>query len=117
MKKCANFRTKQRFPALTWASKNIKASLWRSSQNKTGLTQKRSNEDEKILFSIQKYTQKLHIYDARPYLNALANSIKGAGFENSNNYENSQIFFCDIDNIHVVRDSFEKMRNLSQLNL
>ena len=115
--KCANFRTKKRFPALTWNSKNYKGSLWRSSQNKPGVTQKRSSEDEKLLNLLQKTTQKLHIYDARPYLNALANKVKGAGFENSLNYTNSQVFFCDIDNIHVVRYSFEKMKNLSQLNL
>lgn len=117
LKKCADFRTKKRFPALTWNSKNNKGSLWRSSQNKTGVIQKRSVDDEKLLKLLQLSTQKLHIYDARPYLNALANKMKGAGFENSLNYVNSQVFFCDIDNIHVVRESFEKMKTLAQLNL
>jgi myotubularin-related protein 1/2 len=117
LNKCAKFRTKKRFPALTWSSKNNRGTLWRSSQNKTGVIQKRCNEDEKLLNFLQKTTQKLHIYDARPYLNALANKMKGAGFENSLNYKNSHVFFCDIDNIHAVRDSFEKVKTLSQLNL
>lgn len=50
----------------------------------------------------------MHIYDARPYLNAFANKIKGEGFENTSNYKNIELFFLDIENIHVVRKSYKK---------
>lgn len=117
LKRCAKFRTKHRLPVLTWANSKIQGSIWRSSQNKTGITSKRSVDDEKLLEYLQKNTQKLHIYDARPKINAIANSLKGAGFENTSNYKNSQIFFCNIDNIHAVKNSYDKMINLSLLNL
>lgn len=46
------------------------------------------------------------IYDARPKLNAQANRIKGGGFEDNRNYRNSELIFCDIDNIHEVSKCF-----------
>lgn len=49
------------------------------------------------------------IFDARPKLNAQANRIKGGGFEDQRNYRNSEIIFCDIDNIHEVSKCFNKM--------
>ena len=51
------------------------------------------------------------IYDARPLLNAKTNKLKGGGYEDcgpNSHYPNSFITFGDIDNIHVVRESFEK---------
>jgi len=51
------------------------------------------------------------IYDARPKLNAQANKMKkgGGGFESSSNYNNCEIVFCDIENIHEVRKAFNGM--------
>jgi len=54
----------------------------------------------------------LMIYDSRPYLNASANKLKGGGYEDSGpgcNYPNTNLVFCDIENIHTVRSCFEKM--------
>ena len=45
---------------------------------------------------------RIMIFDARPKLNAQANRIKGGGFEDQRNYRNSELIFCDIDNIHEV---------------
>jgi hypothetical protein len=39
---------------------------------------------------------KVRIFDARPYLSAQANKMKGGGFEDIRNYPNCQIVFCDI---------------------
>ena len=52
------------------------------------------------------------IYDARPKLNAQANRIKGGGWEDSKNYRNCNIEFCDIDNIHEVSKCFNKMHEI-----
>jgi protein tyrosine phosphatase len=60
-------------------------------------------------------SKKLIIYDARPYINALANRLKGAGFENISYYTNAEIKFCEIDNIHAVRDSINKLHSLAML--
>lgn len=51
----------------------------------------------------------LQIYDARPYLAALANKAKGKGFEDIKNYKNCEIAFMQIENIHHVRESYKKL--------
>jgi hypothetical protein len=45
-------------------------------------------------------------------LNALANKAKGGGYEDcgaGQNYTNCRLVFCDIENIHAVRNAFDKM--------
>jgi hypothetical protein len=110
----AAFRCKRRLPVLSW--KNGNASIWRSSQNKTGFTG-RNSSDESYLEKICLDTLKLHIYDARPYINAFANKMKGAGFENTDYYKYSEIFFCEIENIHYVRTAYAKVKFISQMTL
>ncbi|GAA6001576.1 hypothetical protein JCM10207_006734 [Rhodosporidiobolus poonsookiae] len=45
------------------------------------------------------------IIDARPGVNAYANSVKGAGTENMKYYKNCEKEYLGIDNIHVMRSS------------
>jgi hypothetical protein len=115
--KVANFRSKKRFPALIWQSSCNNSTLWRSSQAKTGFIDKRNTSDELFFDLLSKETEKFHIYDARPYINALANKMKGMGFENTDNYKNAQLIFCDIENIHCVRQAYNKVRVISQIPL
>ena len=71
----------------------------------------KSEKDVKLLTKIAETSKKLLIYDARPKINAMANKLKGAGYENPSNYPDIdvKIIFCNIPNIHAVRTSFEKM--------
>ena len=109
LKNCADFRTKKRLPALTYKYKN-NVCIWRCSQSKSGFMSK--NEKDKILLTKIADNRKLMVYDCRSYLNAWANKLKGAGFENTKNYDiKMDIKFCEIPNIHTVRYSFEKMYN------
>jgi chromosomal replication initiation ATPase DnaA len=56
---------------------------------------------------------KLMIYDARSYLTAYANKVKNGGFENTKDYyKDCDIVFCDIENIHAVRDAHSKVYEL-----
>ena len=58
----------------------------------------------------------MDIYDARPLLNAKTNKLKGGGYEDcgpNSHYPNCFITFGDIDNIHVVRESFEKAHDMA----
>ena len=48
----------------------------------------------------------LHIVDARPYLNALANCTTGGGYENEKYYVNCKLSFMNIENIHVMRETW-----------
>ena len=54
----------------------------------------------------------LHIYDARPFINAMANKVKGKGYEDTKSYKNCELFFLDIENLHHVRESHKKLLNL-----
>ncbi|CDW86315.1 myotubularin-related protein 2 [Stylonychia lemnae] len=78
----------------------------------------KSPEDELLLLEIGRTnpdaTKKLQIFDARSYINALANRVNKGGFENvKDNYVNCDISFCDIDNIHGVRDAINKVYEMS----
>lgn len=108
----AKFRTKGRLPGLSYYYKKNGTSLWRSSQNKGGITS-RSTSDENMLFKIgntNPSTNKVVIFDARSKINAMANKLNKGGYENCDkHYTNCKLYFCDIDNIHGVRKSYEKM--------
>lgn len=86
-----------------------------------GVMNKRSIDDEDMIVQIGRTANckdniinnsKVVIYDARPKLNAQANRLKGGGFEDIKYYRNSEIFFCDIDNIHEVSKVFQKLQDL-----
>ena len=76
IKEAKNFRTKNRLPALCWIDNRTNVGIWRSSQTKSGITHQRSTSDEKLLEKIREYAEGLIIFDARPYLNALANRVR-----------------------------------------
>ncbi|KAF9963747.1 hypothetical protein BGZ65_012525 [Modicella reniformis] len=118
----AKHRSKARIPALSYLHWN-KASITRSSQPMVGLKQNRSIQDEKLIESIfatntppsptghQVYgsTSTNLIIDARPTANAMVNTAVGAGTENMENYKNCKKVYSGIDNIHVMRDSLNKL--------
>ena len=79
--------------------------LLRSSSPLPGILQRRSTDDEKYL----KLAGVQYILDARPKTSALATHAKGAGFENMSNYSGIKLLFMDIENIHSVRNSMEKL--------
>jgi myotubularin-related protein 1/2 len=109
---CANFRTRNRFPALVWINKEKTASLWRSSQPRTGIRTSRSLEDEafiKQILNTSHCKKQLNIFDARPLINAHANRAFGGGLENKANYEGIEIQFLNIANIHNVREAWNGM--------
>ncbi|KAJ3301525.1 hypothetical protein HDV03_000701 [Kappamyces sp. JEL0829] len=112
------FRSKARIPSLSYIHKN-NISITRSAQPMVGLGQARSIQDEKLVEAIfnshlglgkDVQAQALHlIIDARPLTNAMAQTAMGAGTENESNYPGSKLVFLGIENIHVVRDSFNKL--------
>ena len=60
----------------------------------------------------------MEIFDARPLLNARTNKLKGGGYEDcgpDKAYSNCKITFGDIDNIHAVREAYEKVHDLASL--
>lgn len=138
----AQFRSRNRFPALSWRHPRNKTSLTRCSQPMVGIGQKRSTEDETLLQFINaargfagvnnpdaskstaaqnvkgdrkgsyEYKKPLIIMDARPKINAQANQAAGKGFELPKFYVNTNINFLEIANIHAVRASLESLEEL-----
>ena len=110
IKKCATYRTKERFPALTYRYSKNGRCIWRSSQTKSGIKGK-TNKDVILLTKITEGSKKLYVFDARPLLNAWANKLKGAGYEDTSQYSDisMELTFCGIPNIHAVRGSCHKV--------
>ena len=52
------------------------------------------------------------IFDSRPQLNAVANKLKGGGYEDcgaGKSYPDCQLQFCNIENIHEVQKAYNLM--------
>lgn len=54
------------------------------------------------------------IIDARCLTVAIANRVKGGGYEFTEYYTNCEIQFMNLENIHVIRSSFQSLRILCQ---
>ncbi|EPX73050.1 myotubularin family phosphatidylinositol-3-phosphatase [Schizosaccharomyces octosporus yFS286] len=108
------YRSKNRFPTLTYLHKNS-FSITRASQPLVGLRQNRSAQDEKIVEAIFATSiipgKENLIVDARPSTNAMANIAVGAGSENMDHYRFAKKIYLGIDNIHVMRESLSKIVN------
>ncbi|KAL4266195.1 protein-tyrosine phosphatase family protein [Pleurotus pulmonarius] len=121
----SKYRSKARIPALTYLHWGNFASITRASQPMVGITQNRSIQDEKLLEAIfhshHAPSQRVSaapiygatttnlIVDARPTANAVANTAKGAGTENMDNYKDAKKVYLGIDHIHTMRDSLGKV--------
>lgn len=111
----AAFRSRGRIPVLSWIHSESQATITRCSQPLVGVGGKRSKEDENYIREIMDanaQSHKLFIMDARPSANAIANKAKGGGYESEDTYQNAEIIFLDIQNIHVMRESLRKLKEL-----
>ncbi|KAJ8279308.1 hypothetical protein COCON_G00063740 [Conger conger] len=107
----SKFRSKGRFPVLTYFYQEKKAAVCRCSQPLSGFSA-RCLEDEHMLQAISKANHNsrfVYVMDTRPKLNALANRAAGKGYENEDNYSNIRFQFVGIENIHVMRASLQKL--------
>jgi len=108
------FRSKGRIPVLAWIHPESLATITRCAQPMVGMN-KRCREDERHIQNIMDSNAQAHriyIYDARPKVNADANRLKGGGYESEDNYQNAEFVFLDIQNIHVMRESLRKVKDM-----
>lgn len=112
----ANFRSKGRIPTVTWIHPRSHATLSRCSQPLSGINRKRNEADERLLRSLREINptcnETLYIMDARPFKAAVGNTVMGKGFERMNHYGDCVVEFLNIDNIHAIRSSLEKLIEL-----
>ncbi|KAB5571298.1 hypothetical protein PHYPO_G00223370 [Pangasianodon hypophthalmus] len=113
----SKFRSRGRFPTLSYYCKETQATICRSSQPLSGFSA-RCLEDEQMLEAIMKSNPSsrfMYVVDTRPKLNAMANRATGKGYENEDNYTNIKFQFIGIENIHVMRNSQQKLIEVSDL--
>ncbi|MXQ98633.1 hypothetical protein E5288_WYG002659 [Bos mutus] len=120
LRRVATFRSRNRIPVLSWIHPENKTVIVRCSQPLVGMSGKRNKEDERYLDVIRetnRQVNKLTIYDARPNVNAVANKATGGGYESDDVYHNAELFFLDIHNIHVMRESLKKVKDIVYPNV
>uniref|UniRef100_A0A8D2C5U9 Myotubularin n=1 Tax=Sus scrofa TaxID=9823 RepID=A0A8D2C5U9_PIG len=120
LRRVATFRSRNRIPVLSWIHPENKTVIVRCSQPLVGMSGKRNKDDEKYLDVIRetnRQVNKLTIYDARPNVNAVANKATGGGYESDDAYHNAELFFLDIHNIHVMRESLKKVKDIVYPNV
>uniref|UniRef100_A0AAY5K8N6 Myotubularin n=1 Tax=Esox lucius TaxID=8010 RepID=A0AAY5K8N6_ESOLU len=119
LRKVSAFRSRGRIPVLSWIHRENQAVICRCSQPLVGMSGKRNKDDERYLDLIREAngTAKLTIYDARPSVNAVANKATGGGYEGDDAYQNAELVFLDIHNIHVMRESLKKLKDIVYPNV
>ncbi|XP_063973236.1 myotubularin-related protein 2 isoform X3 [Diachasmimorpha longicaudata] len=111
----ALYRSRGRLPVLSWIHPESQATITRCAQPLVGVGGKRSREDERyvqFIMDANAQSHKLFIMDARPMANAIANKAKGGGYESEDAYQYAELVFLDIHNIHVMRESLRKLKEL-----
>ncbi|XP_067114254.1 myotubularin-related protein 7-like [Osmerus mordax] len=113
----SKFRSRGRFPALTYFHQDTLAAICRCSQPLSGFSG-RCQDDEQMLQAIMKSnpgSDVIYVVDTRPKLNAMANRAAGKGYENEDHYTNIKLHFIGIENIHVMRNSQQKIIDVGEL--
>ncbi|KAM3172374.1 hypothetical protein ACTXT7_014672 [Hymenolepis weldensis] len=121
----ASFRSHHRFPSVVWRSRKTGAVLLRCAQPCVGIMYSRNELDERFVAAVLENcrkvshpnqsdgdSHKLLIIDARDYTAAQFNRFRGGGFEFGEYYDQSQIRFMNLPNLHYVRKSFEALISL-----
>ncbi|KAK4296338.1 hypothetical protein Pmani_031156 [Petrolisthes manimaculis] len=115
LRNVAAFRSRGRIPVLSWIHIESQATITRCAQPLVGVSGKRSRDDEAYIQHIMDanaQSHKIFIMDARPSVNAVANKAKGGGYESEDAYQNAEVQFLDIHNIHVMRESLRKLQEV-----
>jgi hypothetical protein len=109
----AKHRSRARMPATVWRHPRTGATLSRCSQPNTGIGGRRCAEDEQLFTLLRTLnpsnSEVLYIMDARPLKAAVGNRVMGKGYEDMRNYEQCQVEFLNIENIHAIRDALNKL--------
>uniref|UniRef100_A0A1A8GEV9 Myotubularin related protein 7b n=1 Tax=Nothobranchius korthausae TaxID=1143690 RepID=A0A1A8GEV9_9TELE len=112
----SRFRSRGRFPVLSYFHQDTLAAVCRCSQPLSGFSG-RCQEDEVMLQAVMKSnpgSDFIYVVDTRPKLNAMANRAAGKGYENEDHYTNIKLQFIGIENIHVMRSSQQKIIDVGQ---
>ncbi|XP_061566661.1 myotubularin-related protein 1a isoform X2 [Cololabis saira] len=115
IRRVAAFRAKHRIPVLSWIHPETQATVVRCSQPLVGPSDRRCKEDERLLQIIMDanaQSHKLTVFDARQSGVAVTTKAKDGGYENESFYPNVELNFLEIPNIHVMRESLRKLKDV-----
>ncbi|XP_074518365.1 myotubularin-related protein 1a isoform X2 [Halichoeres trimaculatus] len=115
VRRVASFRAKHRIPVLSWIHPETQATIIRCGQPLVGPSDRRCKEDERflqIIMDANAQSHKLSIFDARQSSVAITNKAKDGGFESESFYPNVELNFLEIPNIHVIRESLRKVKDV-----
>ena len=82
-----------------------------------GAKDKRCSQDEFFIKTIRELSRnknKIYIIDARAEIAAMGNRAMGKGTENVQHYEGAEKLFCNIGNIHTMRQSLNTLVDLCE---
>ncbi|KAI5609341.1 myotubularin related protein 1b [Silurus asotus] len=100
---------------LSWIHPESQAAIVRCGQPQVGPSDRRCKEDERYLQTIldaNAQSHKLCIFDARQSSVAITNKAKDGGYENESVYPNVELNFLEIPNMHVIRESLRKLKEV-----
>lgn len=115
IRRVALFRAKHRIPVLSWIHPESQATIVRCSQPLVGPSDRRCKEDERflqIIMDANAQSHKLTVFDARQSSVADTNKAKDGGYESESLYTNVDLNFLEIPNIHVMRESLRKVKDV-----
>jgi len=115
LRKVAAFRSRNRLPAIVWKHPKKDSFLARCAQPCVGLKRAHSNDDERFIAELRVPGQQtMYVIDSRPKANAVANMMRGGGYELPNRYKEMTLEFSNIGNIHVMRKSLQAVMRTCQ---
>uniref|UniRef100_A0A4X2KA60 Myotubularin phosphatase domain-containing protein n=1 Tax=Vombatus ursinus TaxID=29139 RepID=A0A4X2KA60_VOMUR len=120
LNRVTSFRSRGRIPVLSYIHPKSQATITRCSQPMVGVSGKRSKEDGKYLQAIMDFNAQFHkifIFYTQASINAVANKAKGGGYDSEDAYQNAELVFLDIHNIHVMRESLRKLKEIIYPNI
>ncbi|XP_066537502.1 myotubularin-related protein 1a isoform X3 [Hoplias malabaricus] len=115
LRRVASFRARHRIPVLSWIHPETQATIVRCSQPLVGPSDRRCKEDERylqIIMDANAQSHKLTIFDARQNNAVDPNKAKDGGYEKDAFYNNAELNFLEIPNIHVMRESLRKLKEV-----
>eukprot|EP00667_Euglena_gracilis_P002585 EG_transcript_2588 len=109
----ASFRTKRRFPILTWRSVQTGFALCRSAEPGTLVGNREA--DKRLLDQIRtaSHSTTLAIFDCRTRIAATGNAVNITKETLGGTewlYPNTDVLFCGLPNIHKVREYYSRLR-------
>ncbi|TTE96761.1 Myotubularin-related protein 1 [Bagarius yarrelli] len=108
LRRVAAFRAKRRLPVLSWIHPESQAAIVRCGQPQVGPLDRRCKEDERYLQTILDANAQSHNSASL----MLVRAAKDGGYENESFYSNVELNFLEIPNMHVIRESLRKLKEV-----